>query len=193
MDKLSQANAKIQVANTAKLFNLIWNKSDAADMFRKSATYTTKEGKTGYRRNHIAPTHAYRTLSAAAGANLMNVVKEDMDILRTSMEDDAEFEKKGAPLLPTFSKGFVMLLNQILTAYAQQIVGRAEKVRKACIKSKSNAKISAKAMHIAALAVENNVFGETGHATHASYTPAMPIRKAKKATGDKKGAAATAA
>jgi hypothetical protein len=187
----SQENVKEQILNTQRQVNQIWNKGGLADMFRKPTVYISKTGVTTRRLNHVATSSAYRTLASAAGAHLMQTVGGDMDKLRIG----APLEVNAAPLLPTFSKGTILLLNSILISYAQQIVGRAEKVRVACEKTKKHAKISAKAMRLAALAVEANVFDDTNHATHASYTPTMPRRKtggAKKSSAKKAASDAVA-
>ena len=190
MHNRSSENMKANIATTTRLFNRAWNKGSKASMFLKPLGPSNAEGKIVKRQNHQASSHAFKTLSSLSGHHLTNVVGGDMNSLRV----DGTLEETGAPMLVTFSKGMVLLLEQVLVAYCQQVMSRANELREAVGK---HGKVSAKAVRLAATAVDETVYGSTGLSARVTYTPAVKktkprgsSKKAKEAAEAKKAASA---
>lgn len=177
-------------------FDAVWNFAKKTPMFcKKPRVMKFKNRKTGKTEDRkimstvrISNSHKYSTLVSMAFARQARSVGIMCDVLRS----EQELEDPRAPALPRISPGFKLLLDQTLIAFAQNVVEKAKLLQEGMQKQTHHKKLTAKAIGVAARAVDRDILGPAGLATGINFVPKMPSKVSKKGKGKKEAKKAEA-
>ena len=130
-----------------KNYDKVWNAAAHAPIFCKITKKTIiddngkKKEKECFRTSRLIGSHAYKVAASGAGLYASKVLQCEGEVLRT----ETFGEKKRAPWLPTLSAGARMVLEQFLSALAQEAAYKGHAVREGVGNSKRLSKTHVKA------------------------------------------------
>jgi len=179
-----------------KTFDNVWNLAPKAPMFcKKPRVVKYKNRRTGKTEDRkiastirISSSHKYSTLVSAAFARHARSVGIMCDALRS----EHDLEDPRAPALPRISPGFKLLLDQTMIAFVQNTIEKAKLLQEGMARQTKHRKITAKAVGVAARAVDRDILGPAGLATGITFVPKMPSKVSKKGKGKKEAKKAEA-
>ena len=146
---VSSLNLRADATSQRRAINKLFQAaSKKAPMFQKKSS----SGKIyAY---HVASSHAFKTLSSLAAATIAEQLEADSNFLRQTPRG----ELSRAPAMASMPAGSILVLEQVLTAFAQTAFLRAERLRKAARKtekvSHTNVALAAKCLASEVNAVE---------------------------------------
>ena len=157
----------------------MWNTAAHAPIFCKITKKKLPDGQTkdAFRTARLIGSHAYKIAASGAAMHASQVLAGDCNRLRMS----AYRESSRAPWLPTLSAGARMVLEQFLSALAQEAAYKGHAVREGCGYSK---RLSKKHILAGWNATYDSVFGSSTLLPRSMVT--LPVvKKSKKGSSSK--------
>tara|TARA_B110000046_G_C12977239_1_gene391696 strand:- start:275 stop:862 length:588 start_codon:yes stop_codon:yes gene_type:complete len=122
---VSSKNLRADAAAQRRQINSIFQAAaKKAPMFQK------RTGSEKRYANHVASSHAFKTLSSYAAMSFADQSARESEFLRRAPRG----ELSRAPAMANMSAGSILMLEQVLVAFAQTAFLRAERLRKAARK-----------------------------------------------------------
>lgn len=148
---------------TRRTTNKLWEVD--AGMFRRISPSGT--GKT--RSVRLVNGHAYKIASAGAALRAAKVIGAEADRLRIPTTLGKKF---GTPWVPSLTRGAVRVIDQFLTAYAQEATRHGANMRKTLKKKR----IDGKSMEIAYDVTNSRIFAAASPVTNVIMCDQAPKR-----------------
>lgn len=168
---VSSLNLRADAASQRRQINKIFQAAaKKCPMFQKRSA----SGKSFV--NHLASSHAFKTLSSHASMAYADLLEKDSLFLRNTPHG----ELVRAPAMASMSAGTILMLEQVLAAFAQTAFLRAERLRKAARKQQKCSH-STVALATKWLAAEINAVDGFGVVTNPPRLKSKPVKKAEKA------------
>jgi len=172
----TRANILDGFRKNRKATDKMWGVAQKADFLCKDKKYVHhKTGAEFKRVRHLFSAHTTKTLAAIAGHNAANIVRSEGIVLRSGAKGATK-----VPFQPQLSKGFMLLLEQFLSAYLSQGFKNAIVAMEELGK---HDKVTAETMKIGLDAASDQMFNNAG--PHPGY---IKILKKKAAPATKSAA-----
>lgn len=166
----SSLNIRANIADQRRTFNTLWGRAHKAAFLQKKSSSGERSLQARF-----ASSHAYKTLASGAAKHVADIVDQDAAHLRSSLAE----EHSRAPAMVTLGKGSITFLEQVVAAYVQTVVGRAEMMRRV---TKASQKPSRQLVELAARWINADI------AASANFAPGLTaIPKMKPKSSGKKG------
>lgn len=124
---VSSLNLRADAASQRRMVNRIFQAAA-----KKAPLFQRKSASGRAYASHAASSHAYKTLSSHASMAFADMLEKDAYFLRSTPKG----ELSRAPAMASLSAGSILMLEQVLVAFAQTAFLRAERLRKSVRKQK---------------------------------------------------------